>query len=131
VLKKWNAIMKVKTVVNKGLEKARSEDLIRHSLEASVTVYADGELFTLLKAYEEQLPYVFITSYAKVEPLSSAPEDAISDDEIKGLKVVVERAPGKKCERCWMYSEEVGKDTEYPDVCPRCARVLKELEKRG
>ena len=131
VLKKWNAIMKVKTVVNKGLEKARSEDLIRHSLEASVTVYAEGELLQLLKAYEEQLPYVFITSYAKVEPLSSAPEEAISDDEIKGLKVVVERAPGKKCERCWMYSEEVGKDTEYPDVCPRCARVLKELEKRG
>ncbi|TCK05255.1 isoleucine--tRNA ligase [Phorcysia thermohydrogeniphila] len=131
VLNRWNTLIKVKTVVNKGLEKARSEDLIRHSLEAAVTVFADGELLQLLKDYEEQLPYVFITSYAKVEPLSSAPANAISDDELKGLKVVVERAPGKKCERCWMYSEEVGKDEEYPDVCPRCAKVLKELEKRG
>jgi len=121
--------MKVKSIVNKGLERARSEGLIRHSLEALVTVYAEGELLKLLKAYEEQLPYIFITSYAKVENLSSAPENAVWDESLKELKVTVERAPGKKCERCWMYSEEVGKDEDYPDVCPRCAKVLKELER--
>jgi isoleucyl-tRNA synthetase len=30
-----------------------------------------------------------------------------------------------KCERCWKYTEEVGKDSEHPTVCGRCAGVLR------
>ena len=126
VLETWNRLIEIKKAVNKGLEKARSEDLIRHSLEAKVTVYAEGSDYDLLQRYALQLPYIFITSQAEVKPLSEAPETAVFDEDT-GIKVFVERAKGNKCERCWMYSETVGKDSEYPDVCERCARVLREL----
>ncbi len=128
VLKTWNRLIEIKKAVNKGLEKARNEDLIRHSLEAKVTVYAEGSDYDLLERYASQLPYIFITSQAEVKPLVEAPENAVFDEDT-GVKVYVERAKGNKCERCWMYSETVGKDSEYPDVCERCARVLRELEK--
>ena len=45
-------------------------------------------------------------------------------EETEGpLAVTVERAAGKKCERCWTYSEAVGK-LSHPEVCERCDAVL-------
>jgi isoleucyl-tRNA synthetase len=45
-----------------------------------------------------------------------------------GIKIQINKAPGQKCERCWNYSTQVGKDAEYPTVCERCSPVLHELE---
>jgi isoleucyl-tRNA synthetase len=42
--------------------------------------------------------------------------------------VRIERASGRKCERCWNYSERVGEDHRYPTVCERCSAALKEIE---
>jgi isoleucyl-tRNA synthetase len=39
-------------------------------------------------------------------------------------RVVVRRADGVKCGRCWKISEEVGKLAAHPAVCARCAEVL-------
>jgi isoleucyl-tRNA synthetase len=116
LLEKWDTLIKVKGAVNQELERARAKDLVHHPLEASVRVFAEGKLYSLLKEYEDYLRYLFVTSQAKVE-------------EHRGeLKVRVERAEGKRCERCWMYSTDVGRDTSYPDVCLRCAGVLKRLK---
>jgi isoleucyl-tRNA synthetase len=41
----------------------------------------------------------------------------------------VNKAAGKKCERCWNYSTHVGEDAVYPTVCERCSAVLREIEK--
>ncbi len=123
LLDRWDKLIKVKGVVNKALEKARSEGLVSHSLEASVSLYAEGELFKLLKSYEKELPFIFITSKVEVLPLSAAPETATSDEELENLKVLVERVSGSKCPRCWIYVDEL-----VGGVCPRCAEVLKELE---
>ena len=45
-------------------------------------------------------------------------------DEMLGLSVLVEKASGGKCMRCWCYSDTVGADPEHPDLCERCAKVL-------
>ncbi len=132
LLRKWDILIKVKSVVNKALEIARNEDLIRHPLEARVTVYADKNHLKLLKHYIKELPYIFITSQANLEEFDKAGSDAVSDEEtIKGIKVKVTKALGKKCQRCWMYSETVGRDKEFPDVCERCARVLRKLKEKN
>jgi isoleucyl-tRNA synthetase len=39
------------------------------------------------------------------------------------LAVQVSRAPGAKCDRCWTYSEKVGR-LSHPGLCERCAAVL-------
>ena len=43
----------------------------------------------------------------------------------EGITVGVEKAKGQKCPRCWMYSEDIGKDKEYPELCPKCVRALR------
>lgn len=52
-------------------------------------------------------------------------EYTFRSEENKELAVTVTVAPGEKCERCWVYSETVGRDTEHPTLCSRCVGVLK------
>ena len=40
--------------------------------------------------------------------------------------VTVKAATGKKCARCWTYSDTVGQNAEHPEICERCARVIGE-----
>ena len=128
LISRWEVILKVKSLVNKALEIARDKKLIGHSLEANVKVYADEEMYRFLKDYEEKLPIIFITSQAELLPFKESESAVVDSEIIKGVAVEVERAKGRKCERCWMYSETVGKDLNYPDVCERCAEVLRKLE---
>jgi isoleucyl-tRNA synthetase len=46
---------------------------------------------------------------------------------VAGLAVEVERAPGRKCERCWNYSTRVGENAAWPTVCERCVGALEEI----
>ena len=54
----------------------------------------------------------------------AAPADAVPCEGIAGAFVGVARAPGEKCARCWLYSEDLGATGPYPDLCPRCAAVM-------
>ena len=51
-------------------------------------------------------------------------EGGTHTDEALGLSVLVEKASGEKCMRCWCYSDTVGTDPAHPDLCERCAKVL-------
>ena len=116
---KWNKILELKEKVAKELELARAEKVIGHSLNAKVTLYADGENYEFLKENEEILMTCFIVSGIEIVKNSRKAEE-----ENIGIKVEV--AKGEKCERCWMYSETVGQDKENPTICARCSKELKE-----
>jgi isoleucyl-tRNA synthetase len=102
----WDALVEAREPVLKALEEARQAKLIGTSLEARVRIGATE----LLKRYAKELPALFIVS------------QVILDDT---AGIVVERADGQKCERCWKYSTAVGQDSEYPTVCDDCGPVLK------
>ena len=124
LLEKWERISKIKDAVAKGLELARGEKIIGHSLGASVTLYADGELYEFLKSIENDLETILIVSNVELKGLDEA-SDAITSDDIEGLKIKVSSAEGEKCERCWMIKTSVGEDSEHPTLCHRCAEALK------
>ena len=113
---KWDRIIKLKDIVAKELENARAEKTIGHSLNAKVTMYAEGAQYEFIKENLELLQTVFIVSALDVE------ENARKDEVKLGIKV--EQAPGEKCERCWMYSETVGKDKDHPTICHRCSENI-------
>ncbi len=124
LLEKWERISKIKDAVAKGLELARGEKIIGHSLGASVTLYADGELYEFLKSIESDLETILIVSNVELKGLDEA-SDAISSDDIEALKIKVSSAEGEKCERCWMIKTSVGKNDAHPPLCARCAEALK------
>jgi isoleucyl-tRNA synthetase len=83
------------------------------------------KLQSTLKAYAKQLPALFIVS--QVQILDAAPAGSDSA-EGSGLAVRIEKAAGKKCERCWNYSTHVGENARYPTICERCSEALAEIE---
>lgn len=121
--KKWEKIAHLRKEVNKKIEAQRQEGLIGHSLDARVLLNITNDDYSFLKDYtEDEVSDLFIVSQTKFV------DDELEKSEIEGISIGVTKALGKKCERCWKYSEEVGKDERYPDVDPRCAKVLAELE---
>ena len=119
---KFENFMTVRSEINRVLEVARRNKVIGNSLDASVELYAQGEALEILKSVGEDLKTFLIVSQVKlVEGTSDEAEATARED----LKVVVKAAAGSKCERCWIYSEEVGSDAEHPTLCPRCASALK------
>ncbi len=116
----WDRIHEIRDVVKKALENARAEKQIGASLEASVTLFCDGELHEFLHSVEAELPTVFIVSGVKIAEGTGG----TLTDEALGLSVLVEKAEGEKCARCWSYSNTVGEDPNHPDLCARCAHAL-------
>lgn len=116
----WETLLKVRDEVNKVIEQARSDKVLGGSLEASVTLYADDNLAKLLNSLQDELRFVLITSEAKVAGLSDAPADAVQSESLSGLKVMLEKAAGDKCPRCWHYSTEIGNNVDHSELCPRC-----------
>ena len=112
----WDALIGARNTVLKSLDDAREQKLIGSSLEAAVTLEAGGETLALLKEYEAQLPALFIVSQVELKTGNS-----------DGVAVTVERTRGDKCERCWRYTLDVGKDEDFPTICLRCAAAVKEI----
>jgi isoleucyl-tRNA synthetase len=109
----------------KALEAERSRGLIGSPLEARVTlVVRDPALRRWCESRRAVLAEAFVVSGVEVmtdgrEPSGSpsAAADAVS--------VRVERAPGRKCGRCWKYVPSVGQDAAHPALCERCVRVVR------
>ena len=117
---KWDRIIELKEEVAKKLELARADKTIGHSLNAKVTIHADGEKYDFLKSVEGELLQVFIVSALEIVKDSKKDEDSNL-----GIAVEITVAEGEKCERCWMYSTTVGQDKENPTICHRCSENLK------
>jgi len=122
----WEELAKVRSAVLVKLEEARNAKSIGGSLEAKVSLHSSlPKLQTILKSYAKQLPALFIVS--QVQVLDSAPL-ASQGGESPNLGIMIDKADGKKCERCWNYSTHVGENSRYPTVCERCTEALGEIE---
>ena len=113
---KWEKIIKLKEDVSKKLEEARMEKVIGHSLNAKVILYVTEDKYKELNNQKDLLKQVFIVSEVEVE------NNKREEDGDIGIKV--EMAEGEKCERCWMYSDTVGKNPHHPTICAKCAKNL-------
>ena len=129
---KWDRLAAYKNEISKALEMARQQArIIGHPLDAQVMVYPPEKDREMLKEEEKALEEVLIISRLVVsdEPLDASSRSgeavAFTSTEIDGLSVIVSKAEGGKCERCWHYSTFVGKDHEHPSVCDRCAEALR------
>jgi hypothetical protein len=116
LLNEWERIFSIRDEVLKALEEARNLKQIGSSLEAKVKLTVNKETMMFLLPFYEDLRYIFIVSQVEVHQ-----GDAFT--------VVVQKADGAKCERCWNYSVRVGESAKYPTVCERCVGALGEIEK--
>jgi isoleucyl-tRNA synthetase len=124
----WDRLLEVRREVAKALETARARKLIGSGLEAHVRIVAAPEdVPALLAAKRGLLSTLFIVSAVDLEAASAPGTVRYESQDIPGLVIDVDRARGEKCERCWMRTEDVGRNAEHPTLCARCVSVLARL----
>jgi len=121
----WDRVIVVREAVSKELETLRADGKIGSSLGAEVDLYADEETMQLLKAIDDELRFVLITSYARVDTIENRPDDAV-DVDIAGvsLAIKVSASAHNKCIRCWHHREDVGTIKDHPEICGRCVENI-------
>ena len=124
LLSKWDDFMEVRSHVLKSLEEARNAKLIGKSLEAQVDLYLTDDQKQLLDSLNENIQLLLGVSALHVHPADEAPADA--DQYNDGVAVKVTTANGETCARCRMVKEDVGSDPAYPELCARCAAIVRE-----
>ena len=120
---KWELVASIREDAKKALELKRADKVIGASLEANLKVFVDDDKFDDVSALTEELPSLLIVSAAEVCKDSANGE---YKGDLEGVSFTVTKANGNKCERCWSYSDTVGKFEDHPTLCERCKNTIAE-----
>jgi isoleucyl-tRNA synthetase len=111
----WQTLLAVRSEVLLSLEAARQAKLVGKGLDARVHIEASEPTLSLLQRYESSLKELFNVSQVSLAHIEHPNGET---------RVTTSAAEGTKCERCWNYTTDVGRDSRYPSVCLRCAEAL-------
>ena len=117
----WDLIFDVRQHVMKSLEESREKGVIGSGLEAEVAVYCQEQTRHALSLLSDELRFVFITSSASILEYTEN-NDGTTNTLNNGekLQVSIVRSKHTKCVRCWHLREDVGQNSEHPELCSRC-----------
>lgn len=118
---KWKQLISIRDEVNKALEVARNDKIIGKPLEAKVTIFDASNVGDFLSSCIENLADLFIVSEFHVELKQSQDGYQVEDTD---RTILIERATGEKCLRCWKQSQSVGQSSVHPNLCERCVSVV-------
>ena len=112
----FTQILKAREVVSRAIEPLRADKKVGSSLE--VAVYVSVKDNTVLKANEDELCNIFITSQAYVT--DEKPSDVLNEYKEDDFTVWVTKAEGEKCARCWKYRK-----LNSDGICEECLEAIK------
>jgi len=114
---RWDRLVAVRERVLAEIEPLRKAKQIGSSLQARVTISAPEAELEFLRSYAGHLPTLFIVSQVDLRALPAG-----SDGH---RHVVIERADGVKCARCWRYVASVSTEPAWEGLCERCQEALR------
>ena len=120
---RWDHLISLRDDVNGVLEAARADKRIGKPLDAAVVLSAadtaSKELLDEVSSMD--LSDLFIVSKCLIG--GDVPVGAVEGTGTRnsGLRISAFEAPGVKCPRCWIHTEEPDSET---GLCPRCAEVV-------
>jgi len=111
---KWSHLMALRDEVLRVLEGLRKDKVIASNQEACVTIRCTDPDAAALKEFGlSQFAALCIVSEVKLE------------EGAEQTTVTAGKSRHTKCQRCWNYWPSVGKNAEHPDICERCAAVVR------
>ncbi|RFB06429.1 isoleucine--tRNA ligase [Parvularcula marina] len=117
---KWGRVRTVRRAVTGALEVARRDKELGASLEAAPIAHiSDADLRSALDGID--MAEISITSGFTIDE-GPGPDGAFRLEDQSPVAVVVAKAPGEKCARCWRVLPDVSDETK---LCGRCAEVVK------
>ena len=117
---KWKFVQNIRKTITETIEIEREAKTIGSSLEAEILLYANN-LENIKKLQSLDFSEISIVSKATIVN-AQVPSNAALNEET-GIGVIVKKAVGQKCDRCWKILEEVKEtDSEFGKIklCKRC-----------
>ena len=110
--------------MNKALENARSAGVFKKAQDTEITIsVAEQKDADFLNSVD--LAALCIVS--KAAATTEAVEGERAEDCLIPCTIAVAFSDAPKCVRCWNHDAGVGADHDHPELCPRCAAVVKAL----
>lgn len=107
----FSLLFEVRATASKELEELRRQKVIGSSLDSKIVIRAPATTRKVLEAYTPHLrEFLMVSQFSVVDATE--------------LKVTAEKADGVKCERCWHYDLDTGKNSNFPGACPKCVEAL-------
>ncbi|MBN1869987.1 MAG: isoleucine--tRNA ligase [Candidatus Omnitrophica bacterium] len=126
IREKFDLLVSLRPHVLKALEEKRRTGEIGSSLEAKVIFNtASPRDLQYLKQNADGLPAAFIVSQVEIHQVDQVGRGL--NEEFAKTEIMIEKADGRKCGRCWNYKTDVGQDQEHQTLCQRCTAIVKEL----
>lgn len=124
---RWKMLADIRSAVLKAIEGLRAQGIIKHSLEAQVTMHVNDQaafapLFKTLIAdlqKTQQGDKGFFEEFFIVSDVIFQKDNSnLESSELTGLSVLINKAPGKKCARCWQWKTSVN-DRQLDERCQK------------
>ncbi len=123
VEEKYKLFLALRPFVMKALEDKRAVGEIGSPLAAAVVFRsASPRDLEYLQGLDSRLASLLIVSQVRIEKVAEI--KAGLSEFFAQTEIVIEKALGEKCSRCWNYSVHVGKDSQHPTLCERCSPVV-------
>jgi isoleucyl-tRNA synthetase len=122
---RWERLLLLRGEVNKAMDIARKEKVVGNSLQSQLSLAADPDTAAFINDNFDA--FVEITMISGLELVETLAEPTLVSEEVAGLSILVQPTEAEKCPRCWMHPGTVGQDPQHPDLCVRCAAVVKEI----
>ncbi len=103
----FESFMKYRDEILKALEEARASKVIGKSFNAKLTITLDSKAKKLFTDLNSDLAQLLIVSQLELK-------------DGDAFNVLVEKALGETCERCWMIVPSINSN----GLCPRCQRII-------
>ena len=103
----FESFMKYRDEILKALEEARASKVIGKSFNAKLTITLDSKAKKLFTDLNSDLAQLLIVSQLELKDGDT-------------FNVLVEKALGETCERCWMIVPSINSN----GLCPRCQRII-------
>ena len=117
---RWGELLRIREEVLPYLEKARQAKVIGKALEAKLEIVGDAQAAAMetAQAHVEDLKELLNVSQLAVKA------ESVPGGQSLLREVVVARADGQKCERCWHWEIDVGEHGQHPGLCGRCVKAV-------
>jgi len=116
----YDCLYNIKPHISRVIEESRNENLVGSSLECSIEISCNKNLFEKLALLQDELKFIFIVSECKISIGKETDNFSIKED-LDEFSISLSELKHKKCERCWHLHETVGKINKYPTICQRCS----------
>jgi isoleucyl-tRNA synthetase len=125
----WTVLKNMRSAMLKSIEQLREKGIIKHSLEAHISIYLDRDQlgFNVLDDFKKQLErknqtlqdffreFLIVSQFDIVDT-----KNDLAPSIFEGLSIKVEQAKGEKCPRCWQWQ----KSSHVDNLCDRCEKII-------